>query len=584
MKIRYLPYLAAFLTATLVLAIAQLFIRLENEHFQQENRVAVLNQLSTVRAKLEGSLNQRLFVMQGLVAYISVSNPNISQAEFEDLTRVIVAKQPGIPSAALFKNSIATHLYPLAGQEGALGFAPLKIPEEKKPFQRAIDTRNTVVSGPVKLIEQGNMALITRTPIFITPVGKPPESGRYWGMVSIGIDWNILLKEAGLLDSSAKLQYAIRGKDGLGADGEVFFGDAKVFQHSPVTLEVTLPNGSWQLAAIPKDGWIENSPISKWLWIAASFITLLAGGAIFVLVSTPAKLRERALQLESLLEELRRTQTMMIQAEKMSSLGQMVAGVAHEINNPVNFIHGNISYSSEYVADLIRLLDLYQQYYPEPAQEIKLEADNIDLKFLVEDLPKTINSMKVGTERIQQIVLSLRNFSRLDESERKTVNLHEGIDSTLLILQNRLKANSHHSEIRIVKEYGDLPAIECYAGQLNQAFMNLINNAIDTLEEKLSLPNSQDLYFIPTIRIATKIEGKMVEIRISDNGSGMKEEVRQKIFDPFYTTKPVGKGTGIGLSVTYQIIVERHGGKIECVSEPGKGTEFAIAIPLTNKN
>ncbi|MEG4058664.1 MULTISPECIES: ATP-binding protein [unclassified Microcoleus] len=581
MKIRYLPYLAAFLTATLVLAIAELFIRLENEHCQQENRVAVLDQLSTVRAKLEGSLNQRLFVMQGLVAYISVSNPNISQAEFENLTRVILAKQPGIPSAALFKNSIATHLYPLAGKEGALGFAPLKIPEEKKPFQRAIDTRNTVVSGPVKLIEQGNMALITRTPIFLTPVGKPPESGRYWGMVSIGIDWNILLKEAGLLDSSAKLKYAIRGKDGLGAGGEVFFGDAKVFQRSPVTLEVTLPNGSWQLAAIPKDGWIENSPIFKWLWIAASFSAILAGGAIFVLVSTPAKLRERALQLESLLEELRRTQTMMIQAEKMSSLGQMVAGVAHEINNPVNFIHGNISYSSEYVADLIRLLDLYQKYYPEPAKEIKLEADNIELEFLVKDLPKTINSMKVGTERIQQIVLSLRNFSRLDESDRKKVNLHEGIDSTLLILQNRLKANSHHSEIRIVKEYGDLPAIECYAGQLNQAFMNLINNAIDTLEEKLSLPNSKDIYFIPTIQIATKIEGNMVEIRISDNGSGMKEEVRRKIFDPFYTTKQVGKGTGIGLSITYQIIVERHGGKIECVSEPGKGTEFAIAIPLT---
>jgi signal transduction histidine kinase len=283
------------------------------------------------------------------------------------------------------------------------------------------------------------MALITRTPIFLTPVGKPPESGRYWGMVSIGIDWNILLKEAGLLDSSAKLKYAIRGKDGLGAAGEVFFGNAKVFQRSPVTLEVTLPNGSWQLAAIPKDGWIENSAIFKWLWIAASFSAILAGGAIFVLVSTPAKLREKALQLESLLEELRRTQTMMIQAEKMSSLGQMVAGIAHEINNPVNFIHGNISYSSEYVADLIRLLDLYQKYYPVPTKEIKLEADNLDLEFLVKDLPKTINSMKVGTERIQQIVLSLSNFSRLDESDCKKVNLHEGIDSTLLILQNRLK-------------------------------------------------------------------------------------------------------------------------------------------------
>ena len=288
--------------------------------------------------------------------------------------------------------------------------------------------------------------------------------------------------------------------------------------------------------------------------------------------------RQKALELEQTLRELQITQAMMIQAEKMSSLGQMVAGIAHEINNPVTFIHGNINHTNNYALDLLHILTLYQKYYPNPPDEIRSEAEAIDLEFIIEDLPKSLKSMQVGTERINQIVTSLRNFSRLDEAERKKVNIHEGIDSTLLILQNRLKARPNIPEIKVIKCYGDLPLVECYAGQLNQVFMNIINNAIDALNDKFSKSSNLSN---PEIRISTKIvNNNVVEIRIADNGLGMIEEVRQKIFDPFFTTKPVGQGTGLGLAISYQIIVEKHGGKIESFSQIGEGCEFAIAIPL----
>jgi signal transduction histidine kinase len=303
--------------------------------------------------------------------------------------------------------------------------------------------------------------------------------------------------------------------------------------------------------------------------------------------------QEKAQQLEETLSELQATQTQLIQTEKMSSLGQLVAGIAHEINNPVNFIHGNINHASEYTQDLLHLVELYQQRYPNPAAEIQEEIEAIDLDFLSQDLPKILTSMKIGTDRIRQIVLSLRNFSRLDEADMKEVDIHEGIDNTLLLLQNRLKARPEHPEIQVIKEYGNLPPVECYVGQLNQVFMNLLANAIDALEEGLGtrdwglvrtfpvtqspVPNPQSPP--PQIRIRTELQGNLVLINIADNGPGMKEEVRQKLFDPFFTTKPVGKGTGMGLSISYKIIVEKHQGQLRCISAPGKGAEFAIAIP-----
>ncbi|MEH2285719.1 MAG: AAA family ATPase [Nostoc sp.] len=289
------------------------------------------------------------------------------------------------------------------------------------------------------------------------------------------------------------------------------------------------------------------------------------------------QLKQRTAELEQTLQQLQHTQTQMIQTEKMSGLGQLVAGVAHEINNPVNFIFGNLSHANEYTKNILRLLELYQKHYPIPDSEIQEEANAMDLEFLLEDLPKLIFSMRVGAERIQKIVVSLRTFSRMDEAEMKEVNIHEGIDSTLMILQHRLKAKPDSLGIEIVKAYGKLPLVECYAGQLNQVFMNLLSNAIDALEEG----NIQHQLLTPTITICTAlVESKQVVIKITDNGPGIPAHIKQRLFDPFFTTKPVGKGTGMGLSISYQIVVEKHKGTLQCVSEPGQGATFTIVIPI----
>ncbi|MFS0514340.1 PAS domain S-box protein [Nostoc sp. UIC 10607] len=302
--------------------------------------------------------------------------------------------------------------------------------------------------------------------------------------------------------------------------------------------------------------------------------------------------QDKAQQLEAALLELQQTQAQLIQTEKMSSLGQLVAGIAHEINNPVNFIYGNISHAREYTKDLLHLVDLYQQSYCPPTPEIHQQIYAIDLDFLKQDLPKILDSMNMGAERIRQIVLSLRNFSRLDEDGTKAVDIHEGIDSTLLLLQNRLKAKSGHSEIQVIRDYGNLPPVVCHAGQMNQVFMNLLTNAIDAIEESFVIShfslvnnteqrtNDQGQMTFPQIRIRTLIQEDRVIISIADNGPGMTEEVRKRLFDPFFTTKPVGKGTGMGLSISYQIVVKKHGGQIQCISVPGEGAEFVIMIPL----
>ncbi|MFS8118510.1 MAG: PAS domain S-box protein, partial [Microcoleus sp.] len=295
-----------------------------------------------------------------------------------------------------------------------------------------------------------------------------------------------------------------------------------------------------------------------------------------------AQTRNKARELEQTLEKLTSTQMQLIQGEKMSSLGQLVAGVAHEINNPVNFIYGNLSHANDYTQDLLHLIELYQNHYPNPVPEILEEVEAIELDFLMSDLPKLLSSMKVGADRIQQIVASLRTFSRMDEAEMKAVNIHEGIDSTLMILQHRFKAKHNQQEIAVIKTYANLPLVECYAGQLNQVFMNVLSNALDALEERDARRSAEEMRQNPsTISIKTEmLEGDRVLIRIADNGVGIPETVGTQLFNPFFTTKPVGKGTGMGLSISYQIVTDRHKGLLKCTSSPGQGAEFAIEIPL----
>ncbi|MHC5859634.1 sensor histidine kinase [Nostoc sp.] len=293
-------------------------------------------------------------------------------------------------------------------------------------------------------------------------------------------------------------------------------------------------------------------------------------------------LQQRGQELENTLDSLHKMQAQMIQSEKMSALGQMVAGIAHEINNPVSFIYGNLSYISQYTHDLLRLVQLYHRYVPNPPAEIQTERKTIDLEFLEKDAIMVLHSMNIGTERIREIVLSLRNFSRLDETECKAVDIHEGIDNTLMILQHRLKATDKSPGVQIIREYGNLCHVECYAGQLNQVFMNILVNALDALEEFNTKRTYQEIRDNPSrIMIRTSVvDLQWVKIAIADNGSGIPESIQKQIFNPFFTTKPVGKGTGMGMAISYQIITEKHRGKLEFFSIPGKGTEFVIQIPI----
>ena len=295
------------------------------------------------------------------------------------------------------------------------------------------------------------------------------------------------------------------------------------------------------------------------------------------------RVTDRTSELTHALHDLKQAQIQLVKTEKMSTLGQLVAGVAHEINNPVSFIAGNIRHAQEYTLDLIKLLNLYRKKFPEPGIEIEKEIKAIDLDYLISDLPTLITSMQEGTDRICNISTSLRTFSRSDTDSKFSCNIHEGIDSTILILRHRLKANEKRPAIEIIKEYGNLPLVNCYPGQLNQVFMNLLANAIDALEEGNIGQSYQEIAVCGNaIAIKTEVSADktQVVIRIKDNGPGMSDEVKDRIFDHLFTTKAVGKGTGLGLSICRQIVEEKHGGDLRCISSLGKGVEFAIFLPI----
>ncbi|MHC0061809.1 hybrid sensor histidine kinase/response regulator [Nostoc sp. UIC 10890] len=295
------------------------------------------------------------------------------------------------------------------------------------------------------------------------------------------------------------------------------------------------------------------------------------------------RVQNRTAELTQSLEQLQQTQLQMIQSEKMSTLGQMVAGIGHEINNPVGFIGGNISYIEEYVNNLLRLVSLQQQKLAQPDPEIQELVEEIDLEYLAEDLPKLLGSMRQGITRLKDISLSLRTFTRTDISSQVEFQIHEGIDSTLMLLKHRLKGNGDRPKIQVLTQYGELPAISCYPGQLNQVFMNIIANAIDAFDELDQNHSDQNINAYPnTITITTSVDSQQqtVTICIQDNGPGMLAEVQARIFEQSFTTKAVGKGTGLGLAISHQIIVEKHNGQVNCLSIPGEGTKFIITLPM----
>lgn len=324
-------------------------------------------------------------------------------------------------------------------------------------------------------------------------------------------------------------------------------------------------------------------------WKLLSILALQTAGAIekallYERSCTAAQVaQEQAQQLQRTLFELQQTQTKLIQSEKMSSLGNLVAEVAHDMNNPINYVSGNLSHIQQYTQELLGLLQLYRQHYSQPVSEIQAVLDNLELEFLIEDLNKMLSSMILGVGRMRQLALSLRNFSRLDQMEMKPVDIHEGIDSTLLIMQSRLKPKEKNLGIQVIKEYGKIPLIEGYANQLNQVFMNLIANAIDALEESMISCQWPVITGKTTdhlqIRISTAmVDSTWLKIQIADNGPGIPDSLQKRLFEPFFTTKPTGKGTGLGLSISHQII-EKHGGLLRCLSQPGEGTTFCIEIP-----
>ena len=571
--------LAAFLTGIAILATVGWVEHTERERFEQQNRAKVLAQLSTVRANLEKALNQRLFLTRGLVAYVSTVNPNLDQKTFERLTQVIIAQQRGIRSVVLYKDNTVSHIYPLQGNEAAVGFNPMSIPEEREAIERAIENRQTIVAGPVNLVGmtqisdicppdarriptnnsennqqsclvEGGVAFIARTPIFLTPPNQAPESGSYWGLTGIILDQDTLFKEAGLLEKKSSIKYAIRGKDGLGEQGEVFFGDRAIFQQNPVLSSITLPNGSWELAAVPKKGWITHSPLSGWLGFGGSVTAILAGGLVFVLVSAPTRLK-KAVELATI--TLREREEALEQANNnLQRLDQLkdefLANTSHELRTPLNGIIG--------IAE--SLID--------GATGELSQQTNFNLTMIVS-----------SGRRLSSLVNDLLDFSKLRHQnldlQLKAVDLH-AITDLVITLSQPLVGKKNLQLINSVS--ADLPLVQADENRLQQILHNLVGNAIKFT------PAGQ----VEVLAEAVDLEGeqKFLKVIVSDTGIGISEDKFERIFESFEqaegTTSREYGGTGLGLAITKQL-VELHGGRISVSSRVHEGSIFSFTLPIS---
>jgi signal transduction histidine kinase len=366
--------------------------------------------------------------------------------------------------------------------------------------------------------------------------------------------------------------------------------DLALFNSSVAASAQTLTDWHWQgRIALPSGRlvWIQGASRPKKLadgsilWDGLLMDITADKAAEAALQLSETQLRAQTQQLKATLKQLKQTQTKLIQSEKMSSLGQLVAGIAHEINNPVNFIHGNLTHAQSYIQDLLKMMRLYQKHYPVPAAEIQQLTDELELDYVLNDLPALLTSVQSGTHRIRQIVLSLRNFSRLDESVLKQANIHEGLESTLMILSNRLKATASRHLIEVVKAYENIPLVECYVSQLNQSFMSILVNAIDAIDGAAAAAIAASMpHKTYQIALQTFQKGAFVVIRITNNGPPIPAKTVRRMFDPFFTTKPVGKGTGMGLAISYQTVVSLHRGALEHSQTDDQRTVFTIEIPI----
>ena len=547
MKARFLPYFAASLTFAIVLAVTWVIDRSEQQRFQEQNRANVLNQLSATRARLEGKLNQRLFLSRGLVAYISTLNPDIDREKFDNLSKVIVAQQAGIRGVALYKKTVVTYMYPLAGWEKAIGFDPMTIPAEREAIKRAIKTKKSIFAGPIDLVPTG-VGFISRTPIFLTPPNAEAESGRFWGMVGIIIDRDTLFQEAGLIDPDANLQYAIRGKDGLGAAGEVFFGDAKIFQQHPVTSEVTLPNGAWQLAAVPVRGWPKSAPISQWFWLGGGLLAIFAGGLVFILVSAPAQLRKAVERATAALREseeaLLRANADLQRLDKLKD--EFLANTSHELRTPLNGIIG--------IAE--SLMDGVTGSLPKQTR--------FNLSLIVS-----------SGRRLATLVNDILDFSKLKhetiELQFKPVEMRS-LAEVVLTLCKPLIGQKNLQLINSISL--DLPAVSADENRVQQILHNLVGNAIKFTD-------------IGTVEITAEVRrersNSQLVISVCDTGIGIPEDKRDRIFESFEqadgTTARQYGGTGLGLAIT-KTLVELHGGRIDVESTVGVGSQFTFTLPV----
>lgn len=551
-KTRLFPYLAASLTVALLLAGVGVLNYSEQQRWKQQHRANVLNEVSAIRARLEQGLNQRLFLERGLVAYISALNSNIDPEQFDNLARVIVAKQQGIRSIALYENTIVSHMYPLAGNEAAIGFAPMSIPSEREAILRAIHTRSTVLAGPVDLVPEG-VAFISRTPIFLTPPGAEPGSGSYWGMVGIIIDRDILFTEAGLFDTESQLEYAIRGNDGLGAAGGVFFGDPQIFKQSPVLLSVILPNGSWQLAAIPAEGWPAIAPFSRWLWFGGSILALLAGGLVFILVSAPARLQDAVNRATAALrnseDALKQANLDLKHLDRLKD--EFLANTSHELRTPLNGIIGLAESLIDGAAGAVTSL---QQ--------------------------KNLGMIVYCGYRLVHLVNDLLDFSKLKhktiELQLKPIGMREIAEITLSICQPLIETKN----LKLINGIpAEIPLVLADENRVQQILQNLIANGIKFTSDGVIEVSAQLRESVPN----TLDHLGYLAITVSDTGIGIASDKLERIFESFEqadgsTAREYG-GTGLGLSITKQL-VELHGGEITVESTVGVGSRFTFTLPI----